>query len=178
MVPMRSKGRAAYDNVYCVAKFRVAQNNFHMIKKPKLQFCPWMRWEERKHYPQRKLPGVYMLAIINKPLNGKTPRFEDVKYIGMTNAKGGLISRWNQFNNSIHGKFGHSGGKSVFKDLKNYKTWKEKLFVCALPVKCSVSKDIRTPQDLIKMGWIAFLEYEALSKYRELFKEEPKYNTK
>ena len=146
--------------------------------KPKLKFSRWIKWENRSKFTNRQWPGVYILAITNKNLENKKPNFRDVVYIGMTNSHGGLISRWNQFDNSIHNKPGHSGGKTVFRDLGNYKNWKRKLFVCALPVKCNVFKDKRTPEDLIQMGWIAFLEYEALSKYKKLIGKEPKYNTK
>lgn len=145
--------------------------------KPKLEFSKWIKWENRNRFPNKQWPGVYMLAIANKNLEDKKPSFKDVVYIGMTNSHGGLISRWNQFDNSIHNKPGHSGGKIVFKDLGNYKNWKRRLFVCALPVKCNVFKEMRTPKDLLQMGWITFLEYEALSKYKKIIGNEPKYNT-
>lgn len=146
--------------------------------KPELQFSKWIRWKDRRKYPQGKLPGVYMLAITNKDLEGQNPRFEDVVYIGMTNSRGGLISRWNQFDNSIHNKPEHSGGKTVFRDLGDSNIWKFKLFVCVLPVDCNVLKDTQGPEDLIQMGWIAFLEYEAMAVYKKAMRKEPKYNTK
>lgn len=145
--------------------------------KPKLKFSRWIRWKNREKFHEKYWPGVYMLAITNKNLEDKKPNLKDVVYVGMTNSHGGLISRWNQFNNSIHGEPGHSGGKTVYKNLGNYKNWKKRLFVSALPVKCNVFKEKRTPQDLIMMGWITFLEYEALSKYKEIIGNEPKYNT-
>jgi len=146
--------------------------------KPKFEFSRWIKWENKNKFPDKRWPGVYMLAITNKNLGGKKPNFKDVVYIGMTNSQKGLISRWRQFDNSIHNKAGHSGGKTVFRRLGNYKNWKRKLFVSALPVKCNVFKTKRTPEDIIKMGWIAFLEYETLSRYKRSIGIEPKYNTK
>ncbi len=154
--------------------------------KPSLKFSKWIKWENRKEFPENKLPGVYMLAITSKNLENKNVDFEDVVYVGMTNSQKDLYGRWEQFNNSINGKKfkgnsggGHSGGNTIFKKLGRYNKWEEKLFVCAQALKCEVSKNSRKPDDLITMGWIAYLEYEALAKFKEKMRnKEPKYNTK
>jgi len=148
------------------------------MKKPVLEFSRWIAWERRSKYGGGKWPGVYMLSISRKKLVGGKPAFKDVVYIGMTNSRGGLAVRWDQFDNAIKGKEGHSGGKTVFKDLGHFKKWKKRLFVTACPVRCNVFKSNRTPKDLLKMGWVVFLEYEALSKYKKIVGMEPKYNTK
>lgn len=150
------------------------------MKQLRLKFSNWILWENRKKYAQRNNPGIYMISITNKNLQGKKVNFKDVSYIGMTNSHGGLISRWKQFDNSIHNKScpGHSGGRKVYKELGSYDKWTKKLHVCAMPIKCNVNKKNRTPEDLIKIGEIAYLEYKALSEFKKTQGKEPKYNTK
>jgi hypothetical protein len=148
-----------------------------LIPIPRLKLSPWYRWENRSHFPMKQQPGVYCLAITARNLEGQVPQWKDVVYIGMTNSKGGLVARWQQFANTINGKEGHSGGKKVVDDLGQYRMWKKKLFVCAMAVECDVTS--RTPDDLTKMGWVAFLEFEALAKFaRAVLGKYPKYNTK
>lgn len=77
---------------------------------PKLVYSPWHSWEERLGSQNCEYPGVYMMAISRKDLTGKIPEYKDVSYIGMTNSKAGLKSRWWQFHRSITGYGGHSGG--------------------------------------------------------------------
>lgn len=149
-----------------------------ILKKPKLNFSPWLDWKNRDGCRFRNLPGVYAMAITKRNLHGKKFNFSEVVYFGMTNNRGGLKARWRQFNRAIHGKRSHSGGTTIFRKLGNYKNWKDKLFVSACPIKCDVLKVSRTSKDLISMGWVAFLEYEALAKYKKLFDKEPKYNKK
>ena len=149
-----------------------------MNDKPELKFSKWYKWEDRKTFPENDYPGVYMLAITDEDLSGKTPMFKDVSYIGMTNSYYGLYGRWGQFNRSINGGSGHSGGNTVYADLGNYKEWKKKRFVCGVMVKCDVQKSSRTPEDLIKMGWVAYMEMEAISLFKKKMGCEPKYNKK
>ncbi len=153
-----------------------------MRKKPPLKFSKWMKWEDRKNFQLRKCPGVYMIAITNKNLEDKKVDCEDVVYIGMTISQTGLKGRWEQFNNSINGKSQHSGGDFIFKKLGHYKKWGEKLFVCTQAFECNTfknSENPRKPDDLRTMGWIAYLEYEAMAKFKEKMKnKEPKYNRK
>ena len=149
-----------------------------MPKQPTLKFSAWIPWEDRHQYECRHMPSVYLLAISSKNLKGWSASYADTSYIGMTTARGGLISRWNQFDRSIQGKEGHSGGITIYRDLGNYKRWKRKLFVAAHPMQCNMHKNTRTANDLVRMGWVAFLEYKALAEYRKLMGKEPKYNTK
>ena len=148
------------------------------MKKPKLKFSKWYKWTDRKEFPWKKHPGVYMISITHKNLKDTKVNYKDVVYIGMTNSNGGLKSRWNQFDKSIHGKRGHSGGNTIYTDLGHYSKWKKKLYVCGMRVKCDTRKQTRTAKDLIEMGWVAFLEYEALAKFRKLLGKEPLYNKK
>lgn len=149
-----------------------------MIEKPKLSFSKWFKWEDKGKYPDKKYPGVYMVAITDKNLEGTDPQLDDVVYIGMTNSWNGLIGRWRQFDRSIKGFSGHSGGNTVYADLGDYKNWTKKLFVCGSTVKCTVDKKTRTPDDLLYMGWVAYLEYEALAYYKTQLGKEPLYNKK
>lgn len=135
-----------------------------------------MKWEDRGQYEHRNLPGVYVIAITEKDLEGKKVNYRDISYIGMSVHR--LSSRWRGFDRAIRGKGGHSGGRAVYDDLKNYKDWKKKLFVSASPREVtSTKKGQRTRQDLLTMGVVAFLEYKALARYRKVTGDEPKYNT-
>ena len=119
----------------------------------------------------------------------------------MTNSKKGLNGRWKQFNNSIHGKKGHSGGNRIRRDLEkgeinnikfqDTESLVEKLYVCSqtLEPDVNVFKEERTFKDLTNMGVIAYLEYKALAEYKKIagFKgikgmkptwNEPRYNLK
>ncbi|MDR2016030.1 MAG: hypothetical protein LBP90_00245 [Burkholderiales bacterium] len=149
------------------------------IAVPKMKFSPWFAWEDRRKVPQCEMPGIYLLSITRKNLADFSPDWADVSYIGMTNSRQGLIGRWQQFLNSVRGKNGHSGGNTVFADLGHYDSWNKKLFVAAMPIECDVASPSK--QDLIKMGWVAYLEYEAFSKFKHHVKTphgKPPYNTR
>lgn len=148
------------------------------IAAPEMKFCPWFAWENRQDVPLSQKPGIYLLSITRRNLAGLLPDWADVSYIGMTNSRQGLLGRWQQFFNSVRGKDGHSGGNTVFADLGHYESWNKKLFVAAMPIECNVS--VPTEQDLIKMGWVAYLEYEAFAEYHRHFpaRGKPRYNTR
>jgi len=149
---------------------------------PNLKYSRWTLWEERNSLRNIDFPGIYMIAITRKRLRGRKSSYREVKYIGMTNAKNGIYGRLSQFNQSIHGRPGHSGGWTVYYDLGNYKRWKRKykLYVCTMPIrrKIEVDKKLRKPDDIKAMGLIAYLEYAALAEYKKKTGTEPKYNTK
>ncbi len=64
------------------------------------KFTNWVKWEDRNSLVGIKYPGIYCIAVSKKPLH--TFNFNpELEYIGMTNAKGGLKSRLNQFDNTI-----------------------------------------------------------------------------
>lgn len=145
------------------------------ISLPHLKFSEWYEWNNRNEYPLRKFPGVYLISIApNKELAGKEPCFADVVYIGMTNSQQGLCGRWRQFFNAIKGKSKHSGGKSVFSDKGHYDKWNDSLYVAAMGVECNVTNP--TDEDYIKMGWVAYLEYEAFALYYRSVGGHPNYN--
>ena len=150
-----------------------------MKSKPQLKFSRWYKWDERTEIQNLNNPGIYAIAITSNNLSGKKFDYGKVDYIGMSNSKGGLNSRLNGFNRAIHGNKGHSGGRTIFGDLGTYRKWKgKKLFVSVVQVKCNTEKASRTHRDLINMGWVAFLEYEAMAEFKKRLKREPHYNKK
>ena len=76
-------------------------------------FSTWIRWIERNQLGETlKFPGVYAIALSDKDLTSTPFEWsEEIIYIGMTNAKGGLKSRLQQFENTIIGKTGHGGAE-------------------------------------------------------------------
>ena len=147
------------------------------ISLPKLTFSPWYQWKNRSAYPLRDYPGVYLISITVKPdLEGRDPAFEDVVYIGMTNSRQGLKGRWQQFANAIGGKRGHSGGNTIFAHHGHYTTWQTYLYVAAMGIRCNVHSP--TAEDYLKMGWIAYLEYEAFAHYYSTVGGHPRFNTR
>jgi len=71
-------------------------------------FSNWIKWADRTELNGLNCPGVYALAISRSVLSGKAFSWQrEIVYIGMTNAKGGLKSRLQQFDNSIKGGDGH-----------------------------------------------------------------------
>ncbi|WP_445157280.1 hypothetical protein [Halomonas sp. E14] len=130
---------------------------------PSLDFTRWKLWGERFDITDRKYPGVYVIAISDQDLSGKAVKWRNVVYIGMTKSKGGLSQRWSQLQNSLRGRNGHSGGWAIYKALGNFDEWNSNLFVAAMPIKCNAAD--AGPNDLRRLGWIAYLEYEAFSKF-------------
>jgi hypothetical protein len=148
------------------------------IDFPDLVFSDWYPWDDRKSIKNSKYPGIYMIAISDKDLSGEQPQYEEVSYIGMTNSHKGLQGRWYQFYQSVRGKSGHSGGNTVYKELGHYDTWPETLFVCALPVICNPVSPVEN--DLIEMGKVAFLEYDAFAAFFKAIPDlkKPRFNKK
>jgi len=142
-----------------------------------LSLSQWYKWSNRKNYSLRKYPGVYCISItIKENLEGTDVHLKDVVYIGMTNSRGGLQSRWRQFYNSIRGKSAHSGGNTIFKDLGHFDTWQLQLYVAAMGIKVNTANP--TADDYRKMGMVAYLEYEAFAQYYKAIDGHPTYNTR
>jgi hypothetical protein len=135
------------------------------IQMPELRFSPWYKWQDRDQYERAKYPGVYIIAITDKPdLVGKTPSYQEVVYIGMSGAKKGLASRWGQFDKAIRGiGENHSGGERIYKNRGKYDSWTEFLCVAAMGVECNTHQP--TCEDYLKMGWVVFSEYEAFAEF-------------
>lgn len=148
------------------------------ILVPRLQFGVWTPWEDRATIKNAQYPGVYMMCVSRKRLNGRVSKIGDCHYIGMTISKRGLRGRWGQFNSAVNGKGGHSGGNAAYSHLGHYANWQKPLYVSSMPVMCNVTDP--TPENLKLMGAVAYLEFEAFAEFRRLRPrlKKPKYNTK
>ncbi len=149
------------------------------IKIPCLKFSKWYKWENKNEYHLKKYPGVYIISITDKNnLEGIQPNLQDVVYVGMTHSQKGLAGRWQQFNSSIKGNGGHSGGNTVYEQIGHYDNWPQNLnlYVAAMGIECDVRN--RTADDYISMGWVAYLEYEAFAKFYKVVGEHPRFNTR
>ena len=102
---------------------------------PKAKFSQWYHWDNRGSMPNRKYPGVYLLARFK----GRCPKIvnhrgKNVVYIGETCRKEGegLLTRWRQFERAVKkNEKGHSGGLTYRKHFGgNF----EDLYVSAWPV--------------------------------------------
>lgn len=147
---------------------------------PKLIFSKWYSWKNRLEYPLHNYPGLYLIAISEKNLNGKNSKLEDADYIGKTVSKGGLKKRWYQFNQTIRGKEGHSGGKTILKSFgKTYEQWgnENQLFVAGFGLDSINLNQYTSESNLIIFGQIAYLEYYAFSKYFKFHGKLPKFHT-
>lgn len=145
-----------------------------MIEK---RFSNWIKWADRNILADIQFPGIYALAhttgdISNKPFSFR----QEIIYFGMTNSRGGLKSRLQQFENTIAGKAGHGGAMRVRFTHTEYSELVDRLYVAISITKCHVRE--MTPADLIKMGDVAKEEYECLAEYKSKFKELPQFNDK
>ena len=141
-------------------------------------FTRWTAWPDRADVQHGELPGVYILARTKEHLAGR--RFgwvEDIVYIRMTNAKGGLRSRLRQFDDTIAGKrVTHGGADRVRFEYRHYGRLIPNLYVAVTPVECDVES--LAPWDLLRMGDVAKLEYECLAAYVRRFGRLPRFNDK
>jgi hypothetical protein len=123
------------------------------------------------------LPGVYALAISEVDLTGSAySLIPEIKYFGMTNAKKGLASRLNQFNNVINDINGHGGAWRFRFDFPEGTSILPLLFVSVAPFPCNVTTN--QPDDLRLMGKVCEFEYACFADYVHAYKSLPKYNDK
>ena|SRR6266550_4508440 len=142
-------------------------------------FSTWIRWIERNQLGEMlKFPGVYAVALSDKDLTSTPFEWsEEIIYIGMTNAKGGLKSRLQQFENTIVGKTGHGGAERVRYKHEDYNLLVSKLFVSISHTECDVKSN--RPSDLRLMGSVAHQEYECFAIFAEKFEGRlPEFNDK
>jgi hypothetical protein len=92
----------------------------------------------------------------------------------MTNSKGGLKSRLQQFDNTIKGKDGHGGAHRVRFKHPKYDNLLKQLYVSVSPTKCTATS--KQPADLRLMGTVAAQEYECFALYVEAFGDLPEFN--
>src|SRR5204863_9848887 len=125
-------------------------------------FSHWESWARRTALAGLARPGVYVLAI--SPTGIAATAFSwrpEVIYVGMTNAKGGLKSRLQQFDNTIKGGEGHGGGCRVRRKHSDYAKLNSQLYVSVCPWDCDVTSN--DPRNLRIMGEVVRHEYECLA---------------
>jgi hypothetical protein len=140
-------------------------------------FSHWESWPKRAALAGLPFPGVYALAI--SPTNIAATPFSwrpEIIYVGMTNAKGGLKSRLQQFDNTIQGGDGHGGGHRVRFKHSDYAKLKSHLYVSVCPWDCDVTSN--DPADLRIMGKVVEHEYECFALFVEAFGKLPEFNDK
>jgi len=138
-------------------------------------FSVWMKWCERNNLDALENPGIYSIALSNEDISNMPFSWRrEIIYVGMTNSKGGLKSRLQQFDNTIKGKDGHGGAHRVRFKYPNYDSLTPQLYVSVSQTKCSVTS--KTPVDLRLMGAVAAQEYDCFALYVEAFGELPEFN--
>jgi hypothetical protein len=143
----------------------------------KKAFSHWESWAKRAALADLNFPGVYALAISGTDI-AATPFLwrPEIIYIGMTNAKGGLMSRLQQFDYTVKGGEGHGGGHLVRFRHSNYAKLNSQLYVSVCPWECDVTSN--DPASLRIMGEVAKHEYECLALFVEGFGKLPVFNDK
>ncbi len=141
------------------------------------RFSDWAKWSNRNELQGIQLPGVYAIALSDKDISGNTFSWRrEVIYVGMTNAKGGLKSRLQQFDNTIRGGDGHGGAQRVRHKHPNYKKLIPWLYISVCPRECNVLSN--DPTNLRVMGEVAKQEYDCLAQFVETFGQLPEFNDK
>lgn len=142
-----------------------------------MEFSNWTPWNKRKYLKGLEYPGVYVISrckdvISNIPFHWR----DDIIYVGMTNSKGGLKARLQQFMNTIRGKEGHGGARRVRFKYSEYDELVPFLYVSICPKACDVLSS--RPDDLRAMGDVSKFEYECLAQFVEKFRRLPEFNDK
>jgi hypothetical protein len=141
------------------------------------RFTKWAKWVNRNDLRSINLPGVYAIALSTKDISETNFSWRpDVIYIGMTNAKGGLKSRLQQFDNTIKGKDGHGGAHRVRHKHHNYSRLAPRLYVSISPRQCNVISN--KSSDLRIMGEVVKDEYVCFAIFAERFDRLPEFNDK
>jgi hypothetical protein len=138
------------------------------------KFTNWVKWEDRNTLEGINYPGIYCIAVSSKRL--KVFDFiPELVYIGMTNSKGGLKNRLNQFNTTIMKRpTQHGGAERFLYQYENYEEVKDNIYVAICSFKCDTK--MPTSDDLRIMGEVAKCEYDCWAIYLENFDRLPKFN--
>jgi len=140
-------------------------------------FSKWVKWSDRDALQGIQFPGIYAIALSESDISKKQFSWrQEIIYIGMTNAKGGLKGRLNQFDNTINGGDGHGGAHRVYFKYPKYRSLVPKLYVAVCPSECNVKSN--DPSDLRIMGHVANHEYECFASFVEIFGQLPEFNDK
>jgi hypothetical protein len=140
-------------------------------------FSDWAKWANRKALADLACPGVYALAISPTEISATAFSWrQEIVYVGMTNSKGGLKSRLQQFDDTIKGREGHGGGCRVRFKHPDYQKLASHLYVSVCPYDCDVT--LNDPKNLRIMGEILKHEYECFALFVEKFGNLPEFNDK
>jgi len=140
-------------------------------------FSKWAKWSARDSLQGIKFPGIYAIAFSRTDISGKQfSSIPEIIYIGMTNAKGGLKSRLDQFEHTIKGGNGHGGAHRVRFKYPQYNRLIPNVYVAVCPAECNVESN--DPSDLRIMGQVANHEYECFAIFAEKFGQLPEFNDK
>jgi hypothetical protein len=143
----------------------------------KNEFSEWVMWNSRNVLDKLRFPGVYAIALSDTDISGTEFFWQpEVIYVGMTNAKGGLKSRLQQFENTIRGGEGHGGGQRVRFKHPDYGKLLPRLYVSVCHHQCNVESNRQA--DLRIMGDVAKHEYECFAIFAETFNRLPEFNDK
>ena len=131
--------------------------------------------------PSFRFPGIYLLAYSKRNLKQTKIREEDVLYVGMSNAQGGVRSRLLQFRTGVERYGTHSGAMRFFREYQNSVPHSQlkrpdSFFYAALSIQCASEKGSLTAADLRSLGHVACLEYYAIARIREKTGRPPPLN--
>jgi hypothetical protein len=142
------------------------------------EFSSWSKWCERNNLQGLQSPGVYAIALSKVNMSGTPFAWcEKIIYIGMTNSKGGLKSRLQQFENALKPCGGaHGGAQRVHLKYPDYQSLNPKLYVSVWPYECDVQSNASS--DLRIMGDVAKCEYECFAQFVDMFGQLPEFNDK
>jgi hypothetical protein len=121
-------------------------------------------------------PGVYLFALSDERLKDKPVKLEDIFYVGSSCTA--LNTRLNQFYKGKETYCCHSAA------MRFYRRWRRRLspgqsfYVATVTIACETRKELRTENDLRKMGRVAELEYAVLAEIKKHTQFEPLLNRK
>jgi len=142
-----------------------------------MSFSNWRKWTERNSLTGLEYPGVYAIVKSDEDISGKPFSWiEKTILIGMSNSRGGLRSRLNQFDSTIKGGEGHGPAKRVRRRYPDYGNLVPKLYVSVHSYPCDVTTN--RPDDLRIMGEVAKHEYKCFALFVEKFERLPEFNDK
>lgn len=156
---------------------RSSNNRFGREVRMNEAFSYWKARAHREELAGLECPGVYILAI--SPISIASAPFswrQEIIYVGMTNARGGLKSRLKQFDDTIKGGNTHGGGERVRFKHRDSALLSSHLYVSVRPWECDVTSN--KPADLRIMGEVEKYEYECLALFVEDFDRLPEFNDK
>jgi hypothetical protein len=143
-----------------------------------MNFSAWKHWQDRNQLDNLKYPGIYILLYGKNNISGRNFYWaKNIIYVGMTNSKGGLKGRLQQFENTIAGKTRrHGGAERVIYKHKQYSKFISDLYVSVRPFICDTTSN--GVKDLFIMGKVAEFEYICFAEYVKRFKHLPEFNDK